>query len=88
MSRLSNHGACPAAPRRKILFGLISAPSAHSYTIEKIGVHIVGVCDSFKVLRTCEMCGKRQTVSFVSYEELYKLGFSKEELQEALRNRL
>lgn len=57
----------------------------HEWTTEKIGVHMVGESDTFKVHRRCRYCGKIKIEHFVEYETLRDEGHTKEELALALK---
>lgn len=81
---------CPKRPERqtRILFWKLNVPMPHEWKIIDIGVHMIGVNNSFKVEKECIHCGKWKKESFVEHEELMALGFSKEEIKKARFHKL
>jgi len=77
--------SCPLRPKRKVRFLWWSwyVSQDHDWKILDIGVHMVGVSNSFKVEKKCIHCDKWQLEHFVSHEELLELGFSQEEISSA-----
>ena len=80
--------SCPVRKKGDFLLWKEVIPMPHEWKILEIGVHMAGVSDKFKVERECKHCGKWELQHFVEYEELIRLGYSKEELKEALRNEI
>lgn len=77
---------CPNAPIQSYL-GMFTA-QRHQWDILKIGVHMAGESDTFKIHKHCRHCGKFQVEHFVEHEELIRLGFSLEEIKVALRTEI
>ena len=78
--------SCPLRPKKKytFLFWEFDVSQPHEWDILKVGVHIPGTSDRFKVHKKCKHCGKFKKDHFVEHEELLRMGMSKEEIEEAL----
>ena len=74
--------------QKRFLWFKWSIYGAHDWEVKDIGMFMPGVSTEYTVEAICKKCGKWNKASFVPYEALMKLGYTRKELETFRHNKI